>query len=372
MFHPHGWRIGDAVISPVDRLFLERAYELAARGIGNTSPNPPVGAVVVRDGTVLGEGYHHRAGEAHAEVNALAQAGDARGATVYLSLEPCAHVGRTPPCTDALLDGGIRRVVAGALDPTRHGGAALLRARGLGVDVADDVHARDLIEIFAKTTGGTRAFVALKMAMSLDGYIASRAGVAESLSGAEEQLYVRELRLAHDAVMVGAGTVRIDDPQLTIRPPATRLRDVVRIVACERDAVPAQSRIFSVAPGYARTIVLAPGGERARFHALEPVAEVLYVGSGDTLDLEEALRALHHRGIMSILCEGGPTLAARLIARGLVDRLYWAIAPVLLHSESAVAVLGGAGLDGGPRPLRFDRVERLGGDVLLAGRFGDV
>jgi diaminohydroxyphosphoribosylaminopyrimidine deaminase / 5-amino-6-(5-phosphoribosylamino)uracil reductase len=362
------------VISSLDRFFLERTYELAARGVGNTSPNPPVGAVVVRDGALLGEGYHHRAGEAHAEVNALLGAGDARGATIYVSLEPCLHVGRTPPCTDALLAAGVGRVVVGALDPTGHGGAALLRDRGVDVEVADDARARNLIEIFAQTIGGERAYVALKMAMSLDGYVASRAGMADSIGSEEEHLYVRELRFAHDAVVVGAGTVRVDDPQLTVRPPATRLHDFVRVVACERDAVPAVSRIFAPVPGYAPTIVLAPSGARTRFGDLEAIADVAYVGADDaqSLDLEEALRALRRRGIMSVLCEGGPTLAARLVACGLVDRFYWAIAPMLLHSEGAVSVLGGAGLGDGPRNVRFERVEQLGSDVLVVGRFADV
>ncbi len=362
------------MISPLDRLFLERTYELAARGIGNTSPNPPVGAVVVLDSQVLGEGFHHRAGEPHAEINALAAAGDARGATVYVSLEPCLHVGRTPPCTDALLAAGVKRIVAGTLDPTAHGGAALLRECGVDVDVANDVRARELIDVFVKTIGGKRSYVALKMAMSLDGYVASRAGAAEWIGCDEERLYVRDLRIAYDAVMVGAGTVRIDDPQLTVRPPATRLRDFVRIIACERDGVPLDRRVFAPLPGYAPTIVLAPGGAGPRFRALESVAEVIYVGAADVqeLDLEQALCALHERGIMSVLCEGGPTLAARLIGEGLADRLYWAISPVLLHSASAVSVLGGARLEGALRPLQFDRIERVGCDAILIGRFADV
>lgn len=361
------------VISPVDRLFLERTYELAARGVGNTSPNPPVGAIVVREGTILGEGYHHRAGEAHAEVNALAGAGNARGATMYVSLEPCAHVGRTPPCTKALHRAGITRVVVGALDPTEHGGASELARDGLIVDVANDDKARALIEVFARSIAGTRPYVSLKMAMSLDGYVASRPGASEWISCEEERLFVRDLRIAHDAVMVGAGTVRIDDPQLTVRPPATRLREFVRIVVCERDVVPGESRIFAPVAGYARTIVLAPGGARARFRALEEVVHVIYVGEREeNLDLQIALEALRERGIVSVLCEGGPTLAGDLIAHGLVDRLYWAISPVLLHTESAVSVLGSAQLEGSPRALKLDMLERIGCDAVIGGSFVDV
>jgi diaminohydroxyphosphoribosylaminopyrimidine deaminase/5-amino-6-(5-phosphoribosylamino)uracil reductase len=362
------------VISAIDRLFLERTYELATRGLGNVSPNPPVGAVVVCDSNILGEGYHHRAGETHAEPNALAAAGSARGATAYVSLEPCLHVGRTPPCTDALLRAGISRVVIGTLDPSGHGGASLLRNRGIEVDVADDARARELIEIFVKTITSKRSYVALKMAMSLDGYVASRAGVAEWISCEEERLYVRELRAAYDAVMVGAGTVRIDDPQLTVRPPITRLRELVRIVACERDAVPPESRIFAPVSGYAKTVVLAPAGSAAQFQSLERVADVLYVGDREEpeLDLARALEMLHTHGIMSVLCEGGPTLAGELIAQGLADRLYWAISPVLLHSDSAVPVLAGAKVNGTPRTFQFERIERVGCDAVLTGSFADV
>ncbi len=360
------------MISHLDRLFLDRTYELAARGIGNTSPNPPVGAVVARDATVLGEGYHHRAGEAHAEVNALAQAGDARGATLYVSLEPCKHAGKTPPCTQAILQSGVSRVVVGAADPTSYGGGAhVLRERGVCVEVVDDDAARELVAVFASSTQSRRAYVALKMAMSLDGYVASRPGVAEWITCEEERLYVRELRYAYDAVMVGAGTVRIDDPQLTVRPPAQRVRDFVRIVLCETEGVPPDRRIFTPVPGYARTIVLAPAGARAHFSTLESVGDVLYVGEPDDeeLDLERALHVLRARGIASALCEGGPTLAARLIAHGLVDKIYWAIAPIVLRGEAAVPVLAGTELDGGPRRLRFERLERVGSDAMLSGRF---
>ncbi len=349
-------------------LYLQRAYELAARGIGNTSPNPPAGAVIVRDGRVVGEGYHHRAGEAHAEPQALEQAGaNARGATVYVSLEPCLHVGRTPPCTGVLIEAGIARVVAGALDPTDHGGAEQLRERGIEVAVADDAAARDLIEMFTRTTFSRRPYVALKMAMSLDGAVASRPGVQEQLGSQAEQQYVRELRAAYDAAMVGAGTVRIDNPRLTVRPPHDRVRSYVRVVACGTNTVSARSRVFAPQQDYARTIVLAPAGLRGKFHELREVADVIDVGADDAeaLDLSLALEALRERGLFSILCEGGPKLGASLLAADLVDRIYWAIAPRFLNGSAAVSVLSGADLD--IALPRFDRVERVGADVILSG-----
>ncbi len=363
------------MISTLDRLFLERANELAARGLGNTSPNPPVGAVVVRGDAVLAEGYHHRAGEPHAEPNALAAAGDARGATLYVSLEPCAHVGRTPPCTDTILRAGIARVVVGAADPTRFGGgAAMLRESGVTVELAGEARARELVEIFAHGIESDRAYVALKMAASIDGYVASKPGVTQWVTCDETRLFVRSLRATYDGVLVGAGTVRVDDPQLTIRPPANGLRERVRIVACEREPVEEKRRIFTPVPGYARTIVLAPAGARARFAALERVADVLYVGNGDAmeLDLAAALQALRAHNVFSVLCEGGPTLAGRLVAQGLVDRLSWIVAPLLLHGPNAVAALAPGASNAMPRVLRVERCEMIGSDAVITGRFADV
>jgi diaminohydroxyphosphoribosylaminopyrimidine deaminase/5-amino-6-(5-phosphoribosylamino)uracil reductase len=357
-------------LTPADELFLQRAYELAARGIGNTAPNPPVGALIVREGHIVGEGYHHRAGDAHAEMHALAQAGSsARGATVYVSLEPCRHVGRTPPCTRALIDAGIARVVAGTFDPAHHGGAAHLRESGIDVAIADDATARVLIEAFARVSRSDRPYVGLKMAMSLDGAVASRPGVRERLGSEAEVRYVRELRIAYDAVMVGAGTVRVDDPLLTVRPTHDRLRRYKRIVVCASAPISTESRVFARDEGYATTIVLAPAGLRDRFVELEAMAEVLYVGAPDAvaLDLREAMKDLRARGIFSVLCEGGPKLAASLIAGGLVDRVYWAIAPRFLANESAVPVLAGTNLSLAEMRLRFDRVERAGDDVILSG-----
>jgi diaminohydroxyphosphoribosylaminopyrimidine deaminase/5-amino-6-(5-phosphoribosylamino)uracil reductase len=361
-------------LTSLDRLYLDRAYELAARGIGNTQPNPPVGAVIVRDGLVIGEGYHHVAGAPHAEANALAEAGDARGATMYVSLEPCNHIGRTPACAQSVLDAGIGRVVAGILDPnprTDGGGVARLRAGGVAVDIANDARAEELIEPFARAVRDKRAYLTLKMAMSIDGAITSKPGVQEWITGEAERLYVRDLRIAHDAVMVGAGTVRIDDPQLTVRPPHDRLRPYVRVVVCETDSVPPASRVFSELDGYAKTIVLAPAGARDRFAALEGIAQTLFVGDPETmqLDLGDAMRALYDHGVFSVLCEGGPTLAARSIAAGLVDRMYWAIAPVFLAGSTAVPVLAGVDLAALRAKVRFDRVEQVGEDVMISGRF---
>ncbi|MEO6836735.1 MAG: bifunctional diaminohydroxyphosphoribosylaminopyrimidine deaminase/5-amino-6-(5-phosphoribosylamino)uracil reductase RibD, partial [Candidatus Tumulicola sp.] len=329
-------------------------------------------------GRIRGEGYHHRAGEPHAEANALAQAGDtARGATLYVTLEPCVCVGRTPPCAPALAQAGIERVVAGAIDPnpkTDGRGVALLRERGIDVRITDDERAHDLIEIFAGSIAADRPYAALKMAMSLDGAITSQPGVQEWITSEAERLYVRELRIAYDAVMVGAGTVRVDDPQLTVRPPHHRLRPFVRVVACETESIDAASRILADVEDYAKTIVLAPAGRRARFDNLRGVAEMLFVGeTGDVrLDLALAMKALRAAGVFSVLCEGGPTLGARLIEAGAIDRFYWAVAPLLLGNDHAVPVLAGVDLAALRPRLRFDRVMRVGEDVVISGTLARV
>jgi diaminohydroxyphosphoribosylaminopyrimidine deaminase/5-amino-6-(5-phosphoribosylamino)uracil reductase len=359
-------------MGPLDHLYLERAYELAERGAGSTSPNPAVGAVVVREGRIAGEGYHHRAGEPHAEVHALRAAGDAaRGATLYVSLEPCNHFGRTPPCAYAVAEAGVTRVVVGTPDPnpkTAGGGTQYLRDRGITVEISDDARARAIVELFARAIRSNRPYVTLKMAMSLDGYIASKPGSQEWLTGAEARDFVRDLRIMHDAVAVGAGTVRVDNPQLTVRPPHRRLREYTRIVICETDTVEPSSAVFAPQDAYARTIVVAPSGARGKLAAAERVADVLFVGAEDDmkLDLASGLQALKERGITSVLCEGGPTLAGHLLKGALVDRFVWLVAPRLLRGDTAVPVLASGPL-AQVRGLRFDRVEHLGADLLVSG-----
>jgi diaminohydroxyphosphoribosylaminopyrimidine deaminase / 5-amino-6-(5-phosphoribosylamino)uracil reductase len=324
-------------------------------------PNPPVGCVLVRDGVTLGEGWHHRRGEAHAEVEALrdarARGHDARGATAYVSLEPC-----------------VARVVIGALDPnprTAGGGVRRLREAGIAVDVADDAAASALIERFRWTIAHDTPFVTLKMAASLDGYVAPRPGAQHWLTGELARERVRDLRIEHDAVMVGAGTVRIDDPLLTVRPPAARWKGYRRIVVCETDTIPETSRVLDPPndPGgvYDPTMIVAPGGLRDRFDALHPFADVIFVGDDDarTLDLARAMWMLRQLDVTTILCEGGPTLAARLLAAGLVQRVVWLLAPRFLRGETAVPALAGADLSRA-NGWRFDRIERLGDDMLLS------
>jgi len=329
----------------------------------------------VRDDATLGEGYHRVRGGPHAEAEALEQARasgyDARGATLFVSLEPCNHHGKTPPCTDAILAAGIERIVIGAADPnpkTNGGGIQRLRAAGLDVTLVDDARSRRLIEQFAVAIRCERPYVTLKMAASLDGYVAPKPG-SHWLTGPESRERVRELRFQHDAVMVGAGTVRVDDPLLTVRPSHARRRQYARVIVCETEPVSKAARIFEELDEYARTIVLAPAGSRDLFRGLEDVAECLYVGSSDSKKLEprDALPALKAAGISSILCEGGPTLAAALLGGGVVDRLVWFVAPVFLASPQAVPALGSS-LSAALGDWTFETIERSGDDLLLTAK----
>jgi diaminohydroxyphosphoribosylaminopyrimidine deaminase/5-amino-6-(5-phosphoribosylamino)uracil reductase len=360
-------------VNRLDRLFLERACELAERGLGNTSPNPCVGAVVVRDGRVIGEGYHHRAGLPHAEVEALARAGDARGATVYVSLEPCNHHGKTSPCARALVDAGITRVVIAARDPNPKagGGMATLLAGDVRVDLFETQRASRLTEMFRKAVVRDRPYVSLKMAASEDGFIAAQPGFKTMLTGAQWAGFVRELRIAHDAVMVGAGTVRTDNPKLTVRPTHHRLQPYRRIVACRSGGLESGHLVFGEVDEYKRTIVLAPSSARGNMGDVTAIADVLFVAGDDAteLNLTAALRELRKRGFQSILCEGGPRIARALLEAGLVDRLYWATAPISLQAPDAVPALAGLDVATVLTGLKVDRRERFGKDRMISGTF---
>jgi diaminohydroxyphosphoribosylaminopyrimidine deaminase / 5-amino-6-(5-phosphoribosylamino)uracil reductase len=299
---------------------IERALELAERGRGTTHPNPIVGAAVVRDDEVVAEGWHERKGGPHAEIVALDAAGErARGATLYVTMEPCAHHGSTPPCTDAVIEAGVAKVVAGSLDPNREarGGFDVLRAAGIEVELVDSFAARAQNEAWRTWVTQRRPFVTLKLALTLDG----RVTVPDSrwISGEESRRRVHELRAGVDAVAVGMGTVRADDPQLTARD-----------VGAERQ--PRQ-----LAFGQGPTELELRGGP-----------------------LAVELRALADEGVQSLLLEGGPTLAQSFLREGLVDKVMFFIAPRI----AGEGVLFAPELDA-PIELRHAAAERVGDDVLV-------
>jgi diaminohydroxyphosphoribosylaminopyrimidine deaminase/5-amino-6-(5-phosphoribosylamino)uracil reductase len=305
---------------------MDRALELAERGRGTTHPNPVVGAVVARDGEVVGEGWHERRGEPHAEIHALRAAGErARGATLYVTLEPCAHHGATPPCADAVIEAGIARVVIGALDPSERGGggAERLRAAGIEVEVKDLFEARRQNEAWRTWVTQARPFVTLKAAVTLDGRV--RVPGDRWVSGEESRRLVHELRAASDAVAVGMGTVRADAPRLDAR--GVDASRQPRRLAFGRGPLPEDSEL-----------------------------ELL---SGP---LPDELRALAREGVQSLLLEGGPTLAASFLAEGLVDKLLLFVAPTI--AGAGPRLFGEL-----PEALPVGRLTawRLGEDAVLEG-----
>ncbi len=301
---------------------------------------------------------------------------------MYVTLEPHDHASTQPRCSVALIEAGIARVIVGAIDPNErtHGrGVARMREAGIAVEVADDAACLALIERFAAIVDSSLPYVTLKMAMSLDGCVAPRAGSNVRVTGEMARERVYDLRAEHDAVMVGAGTVRVDDPLLTVRPHRTRRQPYTRVVVCESAPVPASSRVLAPPPdapagAYAPTIVLAPPGLADAFAPLAAHAHLILAGEPDAqqLDLVAAMRALRAAGVATVLCEGGPTLAARLLAHRLVARIVWFVAPVFFGAPGAVPVVAGADLATVANGWAFDRVERAGNDLMLTARLPHV
>jgi len=331
-------------VDPRDSAWMRRAIALARNGWGQTRPNPLVGAVIVADGQVVGEGFHSRFGEAHAEVEAIRQAGElARGATLYVTLEPCAHSGKTPPCCRAIANAGIRRVVYGNADPNPDAGGGAVALVAAGLEVTGGVQSHQAAQVnaaFLWQHQRNEAFVGLKLAASLDGRIAEREGVRTDLTGAESRLEVMRLRAAHDAILIGADTVRIDDPLLTVRDiPAPRVAPL-RVVLDSEARLSLASRLVDTV---ADAPVLAMVGEDAdpdRIAGLQTAGvevELIERDSGGGLNLSVALDALNARGRGAVLCEGGAKLATSLLSGGHVQRIHWFVAPRMVGPGGVAA-----------------------------------
>lgn len=312
-----------------DAAFMRRAIELAPRGRGQTAPNPMVGAVVVRDGRIVGEGWHARYGEAHAEVMALREAGDAaRGATVYVTLEPCAHHGKTPPCADALVAAGVARVVVGARDPNRAAAGGTARLRAAGVEVVEGVEeaaARDVDPPFFHAFASDRPWVTVKLAVSIDGAIADADRSRGWLTGPEARAEVHQMRAASDAIAVGRGTVLADDPLLTVRGVAPPRVAPLRVVFDSAARLPLDSALARTARDVP-VLVIAREASADRVAALSDLGVEVLLAPGAA----EALRALKSRGVRALLVEGGARLAGTFLGEALVDRLVIFQAPILL------------------------------------------
>jgi diaminohydroxyphosphoribosylaminopyrimidine deaminase/5-amino-6-(5-phosphoribosylamino)uracil reductase len=359
-----------------DAHHMRRAFDLARKARGNTSPNPAVGAIALdAGGTTVGEGYHERAGTDHAEIVALAQAGEkARGGTLFVTLEPCDHEGRTPPCTQAILTAGVRRVVVAAEDAdsrVRGRGIARLRAAGVHVDVGvgrDEAQELNAAYMHHRTTG--RSFVALKMAASLDGAVAPRAGVRHRLTGARAFEFVNELRYEHDAILVGVHTAIVDDPKLTVRPPRQRAVPYLRIVADAHGLLPLDGHLTRDAATIPTMVVgteAMPAERRAAFESRAVEVVICPATPEGYVDLGAMLSVLGGRGIVSILCEGGPTLAASLLAGAHVGRVYWFIAPEILGSAVLAPAIATSTRTPSSIALRIDSTAMLGADLLITG-----
>jgi diaminohydroxyphosphoribosylaminopyrimidine deaminase/5-amino-6-(5-phosphoribosylamino)uracil reductase len=361
-----------------DATVMRMALDEARRGM--PSPNPPVGAVVVdTKGAVVGKGFHAQAGEAHAEVLALDEAGAAgKGGTLYVTLEPCNHEGRTPPCVDAILKAGVKRVVVGAPDPNPNvqgGGAERLANEGVEVEVGGALaqEARELIAPWTKfiTTGVPH--VALKLALSLDGRIATRSGASKWVTGAEARAKVHELRSRHDAVAVGIGTILMDDPRLTVRDVVTSSGKMpLRVAFDTRLRIPLSSRIVQSAretPTWILTGTEAP--EAAEQSLLDAGCTVVRVPNSaeGRVDVGAAFRLLASQGIVSVLVEGGAELAGSLLATRLADELHAFVAPILLGPRGRPGAVDWAGPDSpndAPRIVE-PKWELCGRDAYVSG-----
>jgi diaminohydroxyphosphoribosylaminopyrimidine deaminase/5-amino-6-(5-phosphoribosylamino)uracil reductase len=357
---------------------LARARELAMNGRGRVSPNPLVGAVVLRDGEAVAEGWHEGPGLPHAEAMALAAAGDAaRGSTVVCTLEPCSHHGRTPPCADALAAAGVARVVVGMRDPLereRAQGIGVLRAGGVEVAVAEGEEAAACAELNAPfltwaLTG--LPHVTLKLATSLDGKIATATGESRWISGPASRALVHRWRADSDAVAVGLGTALADDPSLTARDLEGPVRQPARVVFDSTAALPLRSALAHTARELPVILLTGEVAPPTRVVALEAVGvEVVPLPGAPHERIAPALRALGERGVQSLFVEGGAHLAAALLAAGAVDRVAWFLAPMLIGGREAPSAIGGAGvaaLADAPR-LIAPEFEAVGDDVLVTGR----
>jgi diaminohydroxyphosphoribosylaminopyrimidine deaminase/5-amino-6-(5-phosphoribosylamino)uracil reductase len=357
-----------------DERMMQRAIELAAQGIGLVSPGPLVGCVIVDDRKeIAGEGFYVFKDIKHAETIALEQAGErARGATAYISLEPHAHQGRTPPCTDALINAGIRRVVAAIEDPNpKVSGRGFAHLRQSGIEVIDGVAAADaarLNEAYIHYMRTGRPFVHLKMAVSLDGKIATRTGDSRWITGEEARACVHDLRHRYDAIMVGGRTVRADDPLLTDRSGKKRRRPPTRVIIEQYLSLSPESQLAQTADTAPVIIFASEDAETESLDALQSRG-VEVVLQRSALDLLSVLEELGKRSIQSVLVEGGSFLATLLLEAGLVNKLTFFIAPMIIGGDEAPTVIGGEGAEKIADALRLENIEvaRHGPDVEITG-----
>src|SRR6202163_1991549 len=372
-----------ATSTDTDNAHLARAIDLARRGTGSVKPNPVVGAVVARDGQIVGEGWHEEFGGAHAEVSAIEACGleDLSGATLYVSLEPCCHEGKTPPCTDAILQAGLRRVVVASDDPSERAsgrGLGILRDEGVEVVVADGelaARARLLNQAFRKHARVGRPWVLFKSAMTLDGKVATRTGDSKWISGEDSRGLAHRWRASVDAGVVGIGTALADDPQLTPRPdgPLAELGTQPRRVVFDSLArLLPSSQLVGAAAEIPLTVIVSRAAPRADTDALEAAGVQVLVATGENepARVRSGLEQVGGLGVTAILLEGGPHLAGAFLDAGEIDEIRIFLAPLLLGGSSPRNPLKGKGVEQiseALRALTFD-CERVGEDLLISAR----
>lgn len=354
--------------------FMKLALELAEKARGRTSPNPLVGAVIVKDGSIVGTGYHQKAGSPHAEIHALTESGNAaRGADLYVTLEPCNHYGRTPPCTEAIIQAGIKRVFAALSDPNPLvSGQGIERLRSSGIEVYTGMlqeEARKQNEVFLKYIQTGKPFTALKTAMSLDGKLATASGDSQWITEEEARLHGHRLRNIYDAIIVGIGTVTADNPSLTCRLPDGSGRDPIRIIIDSKLSISPTARILHL-DSSARTILATTSQAKPeKIKELEKLAEILIINDGPLVSLPDLLTTLGKKAITSVLIEGGGKLNGSFLRERLVDKFYFYIAPKIIGGSAAPGAFQGHGIKALNEAvvLNGQTLEWLGGDLLITG-----
>ena len=359
-----------------DQYYMNLALDLARKSEGQTNPNPLVGAVIVKSGKVVAKGYHEKAGLPHAEAIALNKAGTkARGADLYVNLEPCCHHGRTPPCTEAIISAGIKRVILGIRDPNR-----LVNGRGIrflrkqGVEVVIGVLRRDCHKInehFIKYITTGRPWVILKSAVSLDGKIATRTGDSKWITGSKARAYAHRLRSRVDAILVGAETVRMDDPQLTVRPKKKGMRNPVRIIVSGKGSISTSAKIFNNAHKERVIYVANANLPLIRKKKLQKIGvEVLLVKyRKKKVDLPLLMDALGKMKITSIMIEGGSEISGNALKEKLIDKLIYFLAPKIIGGKNAPGPVGGQGISRIEDFIEVKEIsiEKLGNDFVIEG-----
>lgn len=354
--------------------YMQMALELAEKARGRTSPNPMVGAVVVKGGKVVGTGYHHQAGTPHAEVHALQDAGEeSEGADLYVTLEPCNHWGRTPPCTEAIIKAGIKRVFVAMQDPNPLvSGKGNQRLRDQGLEVWEGIlesQARRLNEVFCKCISTNKPFIALKTALTLDGKIATETGQSQWITAEAARLHGHSLRNTYDAILVGIGTVIADNPSLTCRLPNGEGRDPVRVIIDSKLSITATAQVLSLASPAPTIIATTAKASPEKIKQLEKKAQIILVNDDANVSLAELLPLLYQKGISSILVEGGGQINGSFLRENLVDKYYFYLAPKIVGGAQAPGPFQGEGIKDLSAAIQLKDLEvaQVGRDILITG-----